>query len=172
MDEADRFYNLLVEFNRRNDDQFKANSEAIAALGVALKEMNAAVMPRAEAEQRFNLGKEAVGTALAAAEKAVQMAMMAAEKAVLKSEEAYDKRFQAVNEFRSMVQDVVNTMITRAEADSRLQALSERIEANRIRLDRSEGTGAGLKTGWALLVGLVGIIATIATIFAMYFKRF
>lgn len=85
----------------------------------------------------FLAQQTAMQTALSAAEKAVETALLSAEKAVTKAELAADKRFESVNEFREQLNDQAATFIARTEADSRLMALSEKLETESARLNAS-----------------------------------
>jgi hypothetical protein len=108
-------------------------------------------------EERFRAQGEAVSTA-----------MSAAEKAVLKAEAAADRRFEAVNEFRGALNDMVSTLMPRSEANQRFLALSEKVEQIMLRLEKNEGAGGGLRAGWGYILGAIlaagvifGIIAGI-----------
>lgn len=137
-------------------------------------------------QQRYDAQIKALDAALLAAEKAVQTALTAAEKAVTKAEVAAEKRFDSVNEFRQLVNDVISQQMPRSEAQQRLTSLTERIgrETTSLseRMDRDvrgimvsidelkndsisrAGRGTGLKDGWGYLVGLISFIATVITI--------
>lgn len=131
----------------------------------------------------------AMRTALEAAEKAVNTALVSAEKAVTKAEVAADKRFEAMNEFRGQLADQAATLISRSEAEVRIQALAEKLETSMrqmeswrnettSRLDVAQGNNSGSSeerndrrmsnSGIAALVGAVvgvlGIVLAIVTI--------
>lgn len=112
-------------------------------------------------DQRFRAQTEAVSTAMTAAEKAVAAALSAADRAVLKAENASEKRFEAVNEFRQSLNDMMTQLIPRSEADQRFDAMAEKIGTLQQRLDKAEGTGGGLRAGWGYLIGGVGLFSTI-----------
>jgi len=80
-------------------------------------------------DQAFLAQTTAMATAFTAADKAVQAALESAEKAVTKAENAAEKRFEAVNEFRGQLNDQALTFLARSEADVRLNALGEKIDA-------------------------------------------
>lgn len=116
-----------------------------------------------------------------------------AEKASAKAEAAADKRFESVNEFRDMLNDVVrnmiprheaermhdiveehhksvmarlDTMMPRSESDHRYTALAERVGAISLTLEKREATGYGMQKSWGILAGALGMAAaTIATFF-------
>ena len=102
--------------------------------------------------ERNSASKEAVGTA-----------MSAAEKAVARAEAAADKRFDAVNEFRGTLSDLTNTMMPRSEANTLVSALSEKVNDHGARLDKMDGRGTGIKDTisiasalpWVAIAGLI-----------------
>jgi len=96
-------------------------------------------------DQRFKAQTEAVSTAMVAAEKAVAAALSAADRAVLKAEGSTEKRFEAVNEFRASLNDMMTRLIPRAEADQRFAAVVEKIDVMQRLLDKAEGMGSGQK---------------------------
>lgn len=122
-------------------------------------------------DKAFEAQQLAMKTALEAAERAVDRALLAAEKAVIKAETAADKRFEAVNEFRSTLQDQQTTFITRLEALAAIERNTERVNDLTDRMNRSEGRGTGLQSGWTILIGAVGLIATILTIYFLFALR-
>ena len=113
------------------------------------------------------------------ADKAIQAALVSAEKAVAKAENAAERRFEGVNEFRKALSDQTATFIPRAEYETALAALAARVNANaeRVaalelrltsRLDRGEGADAGAavqRTDQRL--GMSQVIAGVATIVAV-----
>lgn len=78
---------------------------------------------------------------------AINAALQAAKEAVIKAENATERRFEAVNEFRQTLSDQAGTFVSRAEYN----ALKER-------MDRGEGRGSGLSAGWGYIVGAGGLI--------------
>lgn len=75
----------------------------------------------------FLAQQAAMTTAFSAAEKAVQAALLAAEKAVDKANTASEKRFEAVNEFRAQLGDIIATMMPRTEVGAITKALEDKI---------------------------------------------
>src|ERR1700733_6583865 len=63
----------------------------------------------------FEVQQIAMKTAFEAADKAVQAALAASKEASNKAEEAADKRFDAINEFRSQLSDQTANLIGRPE---------------------------------------------------------
>jgi len=136
----------------------------------------------------------AMSTALTAAERAVATALLSAEKAVTKAEVAAEKRFEAVNEFRGQLNDIVNTLISRTEADARMTAIAEKLDnetarlnqrltehSQRVgeldarlssRLDLHTGAQKGVSSAAAIGVTAVGVIATVLSIIAILSRAF
>lgn len=121
-------------------------------------------------EQRFSAQQTALKDALSAAEKAVAAALMAADRAVAKAEAAAERRFESVNEFRQTLSDQTNTLLPRAEADSRFQNIIDKVESLSKSIDRREGQSRGLNMGWVILVAAVGALGVIISIAAMFLK--
>jgi hypothetical protein len=96
--------------------------------------------------QRFEAQQENVASAL-----------QAAEKAVTKAEEAANKRFDSVNEFRQTLTDQAASFMSKAEADARLKANEDKITALTARLDDERSRGEGATTLWAIIVGVIGV---------------
>lgn len=151
---------------RENLDHFR--EEAADSRG-GLQQLFKAEIAAADTryQQRFEAQTTAVNSALLAAEKAINAALLASEKAVLKAENASEKRFEAVNEFRSSLNDMVAMMMPRTECDTRFTAQSEKMDLIQQRLDKSEGTGGGLRQGWIILIGAVALISSLVSVFAL-----
>ncbi len=90
--------------------------------------------------------------------KAIADALQAAKEAVIKAEVAADKRFEAVNEFRSTLSDQATTFISRAEFTAVREAAEERIALLTARLDKSEGRTQGGANLWAIIIGVVVVL--------------
>lgn len=95
--------------------------------------------------------------------------------ALAKAEQATEKRFDAVNEFRAQLTDQAATFMPRSESEVRISAVTEKLEANgeRInqlelrlssRLDLSKGMFTGVDKTVAWVFGAVGFMSTIITI--------
>lgn len=112
---------------------------------------------------------------LAAIDSHIQAQLQAAENAVAKAENANDKRFDSVNEFRAQLGDQAATFMPRSEsiqrhdtaADraSRLEAhLIEQIGLINSRLDLAAGNGQGIDKAWAYLIGAVGLAGGVVAV--------
>jgi hypothetical protein len=115
----------------------------------------------------FLAQQAAMTTAFSAAEKAVQAALLAAEKAVDKANTANEKRFESVNEFRGQLNDVVSSMISRAEAEARFNAVDGRLIEMKSSLDKGfSAVDSGHLRGqemWGYLIGAAGLITVVIT---------
>jgi hypothetical protein len=113
----------------------------------------------------FLAQQTAMATALSAADKAVMAALLAAEKAVTKAEVAAEKRFESVNEFRGQLTDQTATFITRAEAEARFEAITEKLNGAIDRINITTGKDTGAQQSWGYLVGAAGLIAVVVSTF-------
>jgi hypothetical protein len=99
----------------------------------------------------------------------VKDALASADKAVLKAEEAANKRFESVNEFRQTLSDQQRMFFPRQEAEAQLAALEERLT----KLERSHtgeaGQQMGVKSGYMWAIGVVAVVSTIIGIFLAVF---
>src|ERR1035437_207791 len=84
---------------------------------------------------QFNDSKEAVLAALASTKEAIN-----------KAEQANEKRFDAVNEFRSTLSDQQAKLMTRTEYESAHKALAEKIDGVTDRINRTEGVSTSYVT--------------------------
>lgn len=138
-------FNLLTESLK---DLAAAQSSALGSAIEALKAAHTAADIRYQ--QRFDAQKEALMAALEATKEAAEAAQTAASAAVAKAEAAGDKRYESLNELRQVVNDVVGTMLPKAEAASRFEGIAEKFDAvnktismleNRFNLREGETSG-------------------------------
>jgi hypothetical protein len=94
----------------------------------------------------------------------------AMETAIKKAETATERRFESVNEFRSTLTDQTKEFPTKAVVDGKFAALEAQVAALTGRLDRREGSGQGLHSGWLILVAAIGSLSSIAAIIAVAVK--
>lgn len=116
-------------------------------------------------EQRFRAQQEAFRSELASLARAVD-----------KAEQAYEKRFEGVNEFRQQLGDQARDFMPRREAEQLILALRDSLGAEHERvnlLDRRQGEITAARGGgdkvWAyvlaavgLIVGVIGIVTRFA----------
>lgn len=123
-------FNLLQETVR---ESAAAQTTALASSIDQLKQSIAAADLRYQ--QRFDAQADALAAAFSAAKEAVNAALAGADRAVLKAELAADKRFEALNELRQMLNDTLKILMTRSEVMQMVGAAVEKIEATGKRLD-------------------------------------
>jgi hypothetical protein len=128
-----------------------------------------------EIDRRLDLRIEDLTKAREAAtqglEKLINQALQSSKEAITKAEASAERRFDAVNEFRSQLADIIRTLLPRAEAEARIKASEDKIDALSHRIDRTEGKGTGLKDAWVVLIGAAGALAAIIAIFAFLQKN-
>lgn len=90
--------------------------------------------------QRFEASQNAINTALAAQQKAMETALTSQKLAVDKAEIAAEKRFESVNEFRSVLTSQQGTLMPRPETTALLRALEEKLEAQRLSHEKNMDT--------------------------------
>jgi hypothetical protein len=102
-----------------------------------------------------------------AAKEGVNTAMAAAEKAGDKAEKANEKRFDAVNEFRSMVQDQQATFASKEQTEFRLTSIDEKFAA----LENRIAEGSGKLQGTIIIGGITAwLITTGLSLFALFHR--
>ena len=119
-----------------------------------------------------------ISTRLDGVEKAVITALNSADRAVNKSEEATEKRFESVNEFRSALSDQTRSFIPRSEYSVQHKSVVDAIEAIGARVSTIETVGVtkqqGISTLGAFVVGVFIIVSTvinIGTLLVTFFVR-
>jgi len=133
----------------------------------------------------FVAQKDAVAAAFSAQKDAVNQALMAADRAVSKAEIASEKRFDAVNEFRSTLADQQRTLMPRNEVEVILKSFADKLDALSKRIAETAATSnerisqvsqqiserkaetTGTQTGWGYAVGVIGIVLAIVSIVAV-----
>ena len=93
-----------------------------------------------------------------AAEERTTLALTAADRAVIKAENATEKRFDAVNEFRATLADQASRLMPRSEVEQIVKGVNEKIE------DLRGTRRTGFATVGALVVGAVVVVGVLAQI--------
>lgn len=114
-------------------------------------------------EQRFQDAKTAVDIAFSAQKESVQSALLSAERAVLKAEGASEKRFDAVNEFRSTLADQQRMLMPRGEAEIVFKSLSDRIQFISDELKATGGEKKGMHEIFAWFISGISILIAIGS---------
>lgn len=155
----------MLELRTRHVDELAARlRELIEANNKRLDERHRAQVTATDTE--FASLRNELHSSLLALKEAVAQGMASADRAVSKAEVASEKRFEGVNEFRAQLGDSQRTLMPRAEAENRLNMLSDKVgvlEGFRTEV-LSRGTGTKEGYGWA--IGIVGVVLTVVTIVA------
>ena len=184
---------IFAEMDRRYQDRFEAQAEAItAALAAANRTMDEVGTTTSIREQVASIGSSIAAldkltdakfvtfrTLIDAQAVQVALALTSSDKAVTKAEIANDKRFEGVNEFRAQQADIIATFIPRVEAEQRMTGNSEKIDhlelqlnALTARMDRGEGRSGGHTDSTKNLVTIVGIVLTAITVLVGLYLAF
>ena len=81
-----------------------------------------------------------------------------AKEAIGKAENATERRFEGVNEFRAQLDTQQRTFIPRSEVQVMESAAMNRIAAIEKQFDALAAERAGIKGGWGYAVGVIGFI--------------
>lgn len=129
-------------------------------------------------EQRFIAQQQAIKDALTSQKEAVAAALVAAEKAVLVAETNAEKWRAAANEWRGAMNDRERNLMTRVEADARLNSLSEKQDTMVARMDVGDKVNAealkmltlsvekaaGRREGLMIVFAIIAAIATVISV--------
>ena len=107
--------------------------------------------------QRFDGLDRANIVALSGVRGETAAALAAAKEAVTKAELANEKRFEAVNEFRGQLRDMISTLISKDEVGVRFSGITEKIELLMRAQDTTKGRSDGANWLWGIIVGAVGL---------------
>lgn len=100
-----------------------------------------------------------------ALERAMAATFAAQEKAIIKAENATEKRFESVNEFRKTLADQNTTFVPRAEFSRAVEVLKEAIDELKSYKDANVGRWGGINSGWSFLAGGIAVAISVATFF-------
>lgn len=101
---------------------------------------------------------------------AIKDAFQASKEAISKADNATEKRFEGVNEFRQTLSDQASRFVTRAELEAWKDQATDRAAALAARIDRLEGKSLGLNTGWGYIVAAIAVMAGIAGIIVGFLR--
>lgn len=107
--------------------------------------------------QRFADLDKANTLALTGVREMTAAALMAAKEAVTKAENSNEKRFDAVNEFRGQLKDVIGTLTSKDEVMVRFKSFEDRLTLVASQQTLTRGQSEGAHRLWALLVGAIGV---------------
>lgn len=115
-------------------------------------------------EAAFVAQEKAVATALNAQKEAVAAALTAQKEAVNKAENASEKRFESVNEFRAQLADQNKTFATRNDLDNLKEQMNKLENAQ----SRGQGTMDGTHGNTDRLVQIIPILIALAALFIAF----
>jgi len=115
--------------------------------------------------------REYVSDKIVAQKESIAIAMTASKEAIQKAENANERRFEGVNEFRNTLKDQQSTLLPRTEYDSGHLALTEKIAAVKERFDKHETAQVtsketkveakgDTKNLWAYVVSAVALVGS------------
>ncbi len=116
-------------------------------------------------EQRYQHTIDEANAREQAARENLTATLAATKLAVDKSEAANERRFEGVNEFRNAMQDQAARYTTRVESEARFANTIGQLSKITERLDRLEGSGAGMGKLWGLLIGGAGVLLLALEVF-------
>jgi hypothetical protein len=93
------------------------------------------------------------------------------ELAVLKAEQATEKRFESVNEFRAQLADQGRTFVPRNEYENGQKDQSNMIDDLKVRIDKMENMKSGGNVVWAYVLAGVSLIVAMFSIRDKLTKR-
>lgn len=91
----------------------------------------------------------------------------ASQTAIDKSEQASEKRFESVNEFRKTLSDQTNSFLPRVEYHAHHSALVDRVTEMNDRINRSEGQTSGSQITTSKFYGAIAAVVGILTIIVL-----
>lgn len=121
--------------------ELKARIVALETALDALKEL---------LNERETTNKERLG----ALKTSIETALAAADKALVKADQATEKRFDSVNEFRQTLQDQALQFLPRGEYSAEFKALTEKVSDALTKIAEIETKGIGRSSG----IGSIGTI--------------
>ena len=114
--------------------------------------------------QRFEGLDKASALALGGVREATASALAAAKEAVIKAETANEKRFDAVNEFRSQQKDLAASLVSKDEVNIRFKAFDDKITMLLAHESEAKGRGAGIGSYSTALLAILGIVVGILAV--------
>jgi hypothetical protein len=166
---------LAKSIIEQNDQRYMVLFAKVELALVALREV--VHLKDAKYETQFKSLEAALQAQLIALRENTALAFTASEKAISKAETASEKRFESVNEFRQTLTDQAATFMQRAQVETLMSNMNEKVNLLTVRVERNEGIGAGVESSkaanttqnnWAigLVVGLAVSIVEIVLHFA------
>lgn len=108
--------------------------------------------------------KEYVEVVAHALEKNFNSRLEQMDRAVTKAENATEKRFEGVNEFRGALQDLTRTFMPRKEIESMFSSLIEKTDSNTKELEKTKNIKQGGNVVWAYVLSGVSLMAALVAL--------
>jgi uncharacterized protein (DUF3084 family) len=108
--------------------------------------------------------KELIEQRLDSMDKALTAALQATKEAIQKAENANEKRFDGVNEFRGQLGDQARTLMPRSEAEQRMGQMASEISELKTKQERSVGRAGGISGFGAALISIASILIAAASV--------
>ncbi len=149
-------------------------------VGISTRDYLLALLERQREEmlQRIEAVAHRIDATNEAQQNALTLALTNVEKAVHKTDEAVERRFASVNEFRQALTDQTHTFIPRSEYTVQIKALSERADVMSQRmagvdtqLAAAAGKSQGFGTAGGLFYAVIIAASAIIGIFLSVFLR-
>jgi predicted nucleic acid-binding Zn-ribbon protein len=133
---------------------------------------------REEMNQRIDAVAQRIDVANDAQRNALTLALANVEKAVHKTDEAVERRFAGVNEFRQALTDQTNTFIPRSEHSVQFRAMNERADILSARMaamdtqlatimGKSQGVGVA---GAVVYAGILAVTAVVGILISVFLR--
>jgi hypothetical protein len=160
----------------QNDQRYRVMFDKVELAIVSLREV--VHLKDAKYETQFKSLEAALQAQLISLRENTALAFTASEKAISKAETASEKRFESVNEFRQTLTDQAATFMQRAQVETLLGNLNEKLNLLTARVERGEGIGDGsartkaestTQNNWA--VGLVVAVAVSLVEILLHFAK-
>lgn len=115
---------------------------------------------------------KAVALSLVAQEKAIAAALAATKEAILKAEDATERRFAGVNEFRATLSDQAAHFLSREEFEARREGIQKDITSVAERVGKLEVTIANIQGRATANAAIVAIAASavVAALMQLIFR--
>lgn len=104
-------------------------------------------------------------------ELAMQAGLATAKEAVVKAEDATERRFESVNEFRGQLNDQQRSFMPRLEYEQAHNALISRVDELTKRVDDREARSGGMSSVWLVMVAFISVTATVVSTIVLVMTR-
>jgi chromosome segregation ATPase len=115
--------------------------------------------------ERVNALDRVLTSELKSQDEKVRLAMAASDKAIEKAETAMEKRFDSVNEFRKLADDILSTRAAKEELQAAVEKLEAKIDPLILYVTAQQGSTAGASRTWATIAGTALILIALAGLY-------